>query len=260
MARPRKENADYFSHDADMRHDPKIKALRNKYGLAGYAVWCMMLEVLTDSAHFARMIDGLEMELLAGDFGISSEELEEMMGFMVKVRLLDKTEDNEFVSHKLQDRLVCVTQKRQRMRFVRDGVTQIPQSKVKETKGKESKEEQGADAPVKTREDLDAEDMEHIKLWWNGLAENHTWLNSIQEVTKERLKRTRHRRLSLKKVEIEEALKNAGDWIKGGSWLKFDWLMGSDDNMRKFLEGDYKAEGQSQQANKTEPSDIRWIE
>jgi hypothetical protein len=33
MARPLKNNADYFPHDNDMRNDEKILALRRKFGL-----------------------------------------------------------------------------------------------------------------------------------------------------------------------------------------------------------------------------------
>jgi hypothetical protein len=32
MARPKRENADYFSHDTEMRNDPKVKYIRNAYG------------------------------------------------------------------------------------------------------------------------------------------------------------------------------------------------------------------------------------
>ncbi|MBL4705443.1 MAG: DUF4373 domain-containing protein [Flavobacteriales bacterium] len=44
MARPLKNNADYFSHDNNMRNDKKILAVRRKYGSDGYSVWCMILE------------------------------------------------------------------------------------------------------------------------------------------------------------------------------------------------------------------------
>ena len=39
----------FFSHDADMRNDIKIKALRRKFGNDGYAVWNYLLETLTDN-------------------------------------------------------------------------------------------------------------------------------------------------------------------------------------------------------------------
>lgn len=46
MARPIKNNADYFSHDIGMRNDMKIKALRRKYGLVGYASYVMLIEII----------------------------------------------------------------------------------------------------------------------------------------------------------------------------------------------------------------------
>ena len=52
MARPIKNNADYHSHDSNMRNDIKIKALRRKYKLAGYAIYNMLLEVLTNAEYF----------------------------------------------------------------------------------------------------------------------------------------------------------------------------------------------------------------
>ncbi|GHV28882.1 hypothetical protein FACS1894176_11540 [Bacteroidia bacterium] len=48
MARPKKENADYFSHDKEMRNNPKLKYIRNIFNLEGYAVFCMLLEYLTN--------------------------------------------------------------------------------------------------------------------------------------------------------------------------------------------------------------------
>ena len=65
MARPRKNNAEYFSHDANMRSDRKIIALRAKYGLEGYAVRCMILETLAGADNFQITFDEMEIELLA---------------------------------------------------------------------------------------------------------------------------------------------------------------------------------------------------
>jgi len=46
MARPIKLNADYFSHDAGMRNHRKIKSVRQKFGINGYGIWCMLIEYL----------------------------------------------------------------------------------------------------------------------------------------------------------------------------------------------------------------------
>ena len=88
MPRPKKNNAAYFSHDADMRNDLKVKALRNKFGNDGYSVWCMMLEVLTDSNNFECKFDDLSKELLAADFNVTSELLTEVIYYSVILKLI----------------------------------------------------------------------------------------------------------------------------------------------------------------------------
>jgi len=139
MARPQKLNADYFSHDADMRNDPRVKALRVRYGLEGYAVWCMMLEVLTDSDYFKRSFDDVEAELTSADFGISVEKFKEMLDYMVNIKLLQKSDDDEFLSQKLHERLISVIEKREKSRFRFQSASETTQKKRKETKRKETK-------------------------------------------------------------------------------------------------------------------------
>lgn len=93
MARPLKNNADYFSHDNDMRDNPRIKALRAKHGLVGYAIYCMTLEVLTKADQFRIQVDELTMEILAGDFGIDVQELERIMSSFRRLKLFDQNEE-----------------------------------------------------------------------------------------------------------------------------------------------------------------------
>lgn len=151
MARPKKLNADYFSHDADMRNDPKIKALRRKYGIHGYAIWNMMLEVLTDADHFEYEWTTLNIELLAGDFDVEPDYLEEVIDYCVLIKLLEKEEELVF-SEKLKERFESLLSKRNRDRKQKTTEkpttkteeekvfdSEKPQSKVKESKVKESK-------------------------------------------------------------------------------------------------------------------------
>lgn len=141
MARPKRNNADYFSHDAGMRNDPKVKALRNKYGCTGYSVWCMMLEVLTESDFFTRSIDEIEIEILSADFGIEADLFSEILQYMLRLRLLQTGNNCEFLSQKLTDRLQPVIDKRSNSRKRVVSVTESTQSKVKESKVKKSKED-----------------------------------------------------------------------------------------------------------------------
>jgi hypothetical protein len=91
MARPTKHNADYFSHDIIMRDDPKIKALRRKYSHTGYSIWNMMLELLTSKEYFEYEWSELNIELLAPDFDIDADELDEIIQYCIKIGLLQIT-------------------------------------------------------------------------------------------------------------------------------------------------------------------------
>lgn len=139
MARPRKENADYFSHDSGMRDDPKIKAVRNKYGFKGYAVWCYLLEVLTNSDHFQIEWDDMQRELLAADFGLDGggEELGEMVEYFRRLKLFRLDENGILRCVNLEKRLDGVVQDRKRKRKWiekrwKDTPEKLPNSNVSE--------------------------------------------------------------------------------------------------------------------------------
>lgn len=149
MPRPKRHNADYFSHDADMRNDPKIKALRRKYSLQGYAIWNMLLEYLTDCDYFEFENSELNIELLAGDFDVEPNLLKDIMEYCIKIQLL-VDEDGLIYSIKHKDRFEALLNKRNRNSSKKEFQTpktknkrvsdvQNTQSKVKESKGEKSK-------------------------------------------------------------------------------------------------------------------------
>lgn len=140
MARPIKNNADYFPHDTDMRNDPKIKALRRKFGVEGYGIYCMAIEYIGDSEYFIADFDKLGIELMAGDFDIDPERLIEIIKYCQSLDLL-QLESGELSCNSLENRLNPLLSKRERDRsrvFDSDNT----QSKVKESKEKNSKEEE----------------------------------------------------------------------------------------------------------------------
>ncbi len=118
MARPNKNSAEYFAHDADMRNDIKIKALRRNFGHRGYAVWCFILETLTDSEDYFADYNEVSQELLAADFDVSVEELREIVSFSCRINLLQLTDDNRLFSQSLQRRFENLTVKRERKRLL----------------------------------------------------------------------------------------------------------------------------------------------
>lgn len=113
MARPVKNYCDYFPHDRDMRNHRKIKALRTKYGITGYAIWSMLLEYLTgiDGNEFEN--SDTEIELMGGDFGVSVTEIRQVLDYCIRLELLFE-KDGFIHSESLDDRLNVVYEKRNR--------------------------------------------------------------------------------------------------------------------------------------------------
>ena len=111
MARPSKNNAEYFSHDADMRNNRKVKALRRRFSHKGYAVWCFILETLTDADYFEIKFDEVTQDLLAADFDITNEELQSIVAYCVKIRLLQMKDDTLYCEA-LKQRFEVLVEKR----------------------------------------------------------------------------------------------------------------------------------------------------
>jgi len=138
MARPKKENADYHTHDKDMRNDPKIRALRKKFKHEGYAVYNMMLEVLTGSDNWEYPWNEFNIELLNGDF--DSENVEDIIKYCVSPLGLFTIENNSIYSKQHRKRFIPLLSKRKRdNKAVSD--SENPHSKVKYSIVKESKGE-----------------------------------------------------------------------------------------------------------------------
>ena len=104
MARPIKHNADYFSHDNDMRNDLKVKALRRKFSHTGYSIFNMILELLANSDYFEYEWSDLNIELLTPDFDIDADELTSIVDYAIKLNLLQLT-NGYLHCDKLTDRL-----------------------------------------------------------------------------------------------------------------------------------------------------------
>lgn len=116
MARPARNNAEYFYHPADFRNDRRVGAIRARLGLAGYGLLLMLLEVLTDADHNHLDTDEVELELLAGDLGVSVTEIDSLLQIAEKVRLFARTEDNLLHCPELDKWLAPVYDKRNRAR------------------------------------------------------------------------------------------------------------------------------------------------
>jgi hypothetical protein len=167
MARPTKHNADYFSHDTSMRNDPKIKALRRKYSHNGYSIWNMLLELLTSKEYFEYEWNELNIELLAPDFDIDADELDEIVSYCIKIGLLQITNGYlhcEKLTFRLEETLLLRRKGYDRNNSLRsvfnvnnnevnvniNTQSKVKESKLKESKAKESKAEESIE--VKTED------------------------------------------------------------------------------------------------------------
>lgn len=115
MSRPTKNNADWFSHDTDLRNHRVIKVARNKWGADWYAVFCMLLETLTNADEFTIELTQSEIQVIAADFGITEDVLTEMIEFFVWFDLIQKKENSIYSQH-LIDRMQPLLKKRRTMR------------------------------------------------------------------------------------------------------------------------------------------------
>lgn len=147
MARPQKNNADYFSHDNDMRNDEKVKAVRRRFKHEGYSVWNMLLEKLCKAGDFTLEYSEENIELWAGDFEVEPERLKEILEYFLKIDLITQLE-NMIFSETLIKRFNGLLSKRKRQKdwlsTSKTNTNEVidvdkPQSKVKKSKVKESK-------------------------------------------------------------------------------------------------------------------------
>lgn len=258
MARPQKNNAEYFSHDADMRNDVKIKALRRKFQHKGYAVWCFILEALTDGEYFEIDYSELNREFLAADFDVPVGELEQIVDYCCRIGLLQLTEDNRLYSEAHQRRFTGLVEKRRRdrERLARIYGRQQPENGKQQavTTGKRSyrgdnpyrieKETKGEEKKPKER-NIQYPYQDIVDLW-NSVCVS---LPKVAKLTDKRRQKIRCRcdewgktpEVWLQTAEDIFRRIQASDFCKGSTgWTAtFDWLFDSGGNSIKVMEGNY---------------------
>lgn len=128
-----------------MRNHRKIKALRNKFGLEGYAIFNMFLETLTECDEFKiRLEKNIDWELLSADFGTDKLKLIDVLTYCVDIELL-LLDDKWYFSESLIERLSPLVEKREHFRnkyrntVVSDAEmpvsdAEMPQTKLNKTK------------------------------------------------------------------------------------------------------------------------------
>jgi len=89
MARPERNNVDYFPHP--VKHGKKMFYIRKKYKNDGYAAWNIILEHLGESDfHYLDLNEDMQLEYLSADIGIEETLLLNIIEDIVKIGDFDE--------------------------------------------------------------------------------------------------------------------------------------------------------------------------
>lgn len=259
MARPQKNNAEYFTHDADMRNDLRIKALRRNFGHKGFAVWNFMLETLTDCDYFEIEYTEINIELLAADFDVSTEELRAIIDYCRTIGLF-QIEDGMLFSETHKKRFKALLNNRERKR-----ISDIPAEETSEPDNSsddmadetapELEQNEGSGAPkhnsrVKERKGekrrKENYPIAEIVALWNETCKT---LPAVEKITQGRKEKIISRLAEFGNEEdwlptaknIFETI-NRSKFLLGKvkSWkATFDWVFANPSNWVRIIEGNY---------------------
>ena len=146
------KDAYYFSHDSNARHDPKLIALIEKYGLVGYSYFFILIEIMREQKDYIfpkYLISALIKEwqthgiaMASASDGIAPSEI---LKSMVELQLIEENE-NGYYSPSLIERMTYFdTIKKKRSDAGRAGAIALWQSQGKRMAkdGKERKSNKG---------------------------------------------------------------------------------------------------------------------
>lgn len=254
-----KDRIRFFSHDVDMRNDLKIRGLRRQFGNEGYAVWCYLLEILTDSEDLCVDIDAMG-DLLAADFDIERELLFSIVGYCTSVGLFIK-DGSILYSKRHRERINGVLDKAQQKSergrkavMARWGKTSMENTDETYTdtdvlqpntnKSKEDKRRQ-----EKTRKEKIEYPCDGVVKLWNEIC---TSLPKVMRLSDARRDKVKARLREWGDTDPKKMLDNArslflrierSDFLTGrsGKWkgASFDWIFDSRNNWIKVMEGNY---------------------
>lgn len=257
-----KDRIRFFSHDVDMRNDLKIRGLRRQFGNEGYAVWCYLLEILTDSEDLSVDIDGMG-ELLAVDFDIDQERLNEIVDYCLKVGLFVK-DGSTLYSLRHRERIMGVLDKAQeksergrRAVMARWGKASTNTDEadqntdvIQPNTNKSREDKTGGDKTRKEKR-VDFPCAEVVELW-NEICVSLPKVMRLSEARRDKVKaRLKEMGGDTPETMLEKARElfrriEQSEFLTGrsGKWkASFDWIFESRSNWLKVMEGNYDNRG-----------------
>ena len=95
----------YFSHDCNARNDEKILAMRSVYGLEGYAMYFMIIEILREQNEYKLEINKYTWSTLAMQMNTDASKVQKFVDDCVNEFQLFVIEDNFLYSKSLIKRM-----------------------------------------------------------------------------------------------------------------------------------------------------------
>ena len=95
----------YFTHDQNARHDPKIKALIKKYGIAGYGRYWIIIETMRENAGYKINQKKYVLEAFAEQMQCTASEVKAFLKDCVEEFELFTQQDDFIYSESLLERM-----------------------------------------------------------------------------------------------------------------------------------------------------------
>jgi hypothetical protein len=117
--RPIKNNAEWFSHDANASDDIKIKYLESVFGNDGYAFFFKILEELARAENRELKLNKITMGIMAKKINVSQDRFQEMLERATDSEVdIFRIENNNLFSIGLMKRLQPLDRRRERDREI----------------------------------------------------------------------------------------------------------------------------------------------
>lgn len=129
MARKTKPGITYFSHDVDMLQDKKIKLIKAKHGLVGYAVYLRLLEELYREAGYYLKVDGDFNILFSDDNNLTLDVYISILNDCILHELFNpKMYEKYFIltSLRIQNNYFSATERRKEVEFIKEYLLSNP--------------------------------------------------------------------------------------------------------------------------------------
>lgn len=95
----------YFSHDCNARNDEKILAMRSVYGLEGYAMYFMIVEILREQQDYKLKLTKYIWKTFSMQLGVEESQIKTFVGDCVDEFELLRIEDGFLLSDSLIKRM-----------------------------------------------------------------------------------------------------------------------------------------------------------